>query len=73
MKCGTTANRTVLSGALMLMVASYLEKPKDAVKLNLEFADLPDGTTYQATTTLDAPAKNINVKMGNSGLRPVSH
>ena len=55
-----------------MMVASYLEKPEDAVKLNVQFADLPDGTTYQAATTLDAPAKNISVKIENSGHRPVS-
>ena len=57
---------------LAMMVASYLEKPDDAVKLNVQFADLPDGTTYQAATTLDAPAKNISVRIENSGHRPVS-
>jgi len=57
---------------LAMMVASYIEKPDDAVKLNVQFADLPDGTTYQATTTLDAPAKSISVKIENSGHRPVS-
>jgi len=57
---------------LAMMVASYLEKPDDKVTLNVQFADLPDGTTYQAATTLDAPAKNINVKIENSGHRPVS-
>ena len=57
---------------LAAQVASYLEKPDDAVKLNVQFADLPDGTTYQAATTLDAPAKNISVKIENSGHRPVS-
>ena len=48
------ANRTILSGALMLVVA------------------LPDGTTYQAATTLDAPAKKVSVRIENSGHRPVS-
>jgi hypothetical protein len=57
---------------LAMMVTSYLEKPDDAVKLNVQFADLPDGTTHQAATTLDAPAKNISVKIENSGHRPVS-
>jgi hypothetical protein len=57
---------------LAMQVASYLEKPDDAVRLNVQFADLPDGTTYQAATTLDAPAKNISVKIENSGHRPVS-
>ena len=56
---------------LAMQVASYLEKPDDAVTLNVQFADLPDGSTYQAATTLDAPAKNISVKIENSGHRPV--
>ncbi len=75
MTSSMTLKGTILSGVLVLlamMVASYLEKPDDAVKLNVQFADLPDGTTYQATTTLDAPAKNISVKIENSGHRPVS-
>jgi hypothetical protein len=55
---------------MAMQVASYIEKPDDKVSLNVQFADLPDGTTYQAGVTLDAPAKNISVKIDNSGYRP---
>jgi hypothetical protein len=51
-----------------MKVSSHLEK--DPVTLNVQFADLPDGTTYQSTTLLDAPAKNVTVKIENSGHRP---
>ena len=54
-----------------MQVASYLNSPDDAVRLNVQFADLPDGTTYQSSSTLDAPAKNVSVKIENSGHRPV--
>ncbi len=57
---------------LAMQVASYIDKPDDKVTLNVQFADLPDGTTYQAASTLDATAKNISVKIENSGHRPVS-
>ena len=56
---------------LSMQVASYLNSPDDAVRLNVQFADLPDGTTYQSSSTLDAPAKNVSVKIENSGHRPV--
>ena len=53
-------------------VASYIEKPEDAVTLNVRFGALPDGTSYTAQTTLDAKAKNIRVVVENSGHRPLA-
>ena len=55
-----------------LSVATYLEKPEDAVTLNVRFATLADGTSYTAQTTLDAKAKNIRVVIENSGHRPLA-
>jgi hypothetical protein len=55
-----------------LSVATYLEKPEDAVTLNVRFATLPDGTSYTAQTTLEAKAKNIRVVVENSGHRPLA-
>jgi hypothetical protein len=52
-------------------VASYLDEPKDAVVLAVQFAALDDGTSYTAQTTLDATAKNVRVVIQNSGHRPV--
>ncbi len=57
---------------LGLSVSTYLDKPEDQVKLEVREGALPDGTTYTAQTTLDAPAKNIRVVIENSGYRPVT-
>ena len=56
---------------LGLNVATYLEKPEDAVTLDVRHATLPDGTNYVAKTTFDAKAKNITVVIENSGHKPV--
>jgi hypothetical protein len=48
-------------------VASYLDKPEDAVTLRVSFDSLPDGTNYPKETVLDAKAKQILVKISNSG------
>ena len=55
-----------------ISVATYLEKPEDAVTLDVRFGTLADGTSYTAQTTLDAKAKNIRVVIENSGHRPLS-
>jgi hypothetical protein len=55
-----------------LSVATYLEKQEDAVTLNVRFATLSDGTSYNAQTTLEAKAKNIRVVVENSGHRPLA-
>ena len=50
-------------------VKTYIEKPEDAVTLDVRYATLPDGTSYIAQTTLEAAAKNIKVVVQNSGHR----
>jgi hypothetical protein len=57
---------------LGLTVSSYLDKPEDAVTLDVELGSLSDGTSYTAQTTLDATAKKIRVVIQNSGYRPLS-
>jgi len=48
-------------------VSSYLKNPKDdPVKLAVSFASLPDGTNYAQQSVLDAPSKNIQVKVTNA-------
>jgi len=69
MSIDVDAKAALLSG---LSVATYLEKPEDAVTLNVRFATLADGTSYTAQTTLDAKAKNIRVVIENSGHRPLA-
>jgi hypothetical protein len=63
------AKALLLSG---ISVATYLEKPEDAVTLDVRFGTLADGTSYTARTTLDAKAKNITVVIENSGHRPLA-
>ena len=53
-------------------VATYLDKPEDAVTLDVRFGTLTDGTSYTAQTTLEAKAKNIRVVVANSGHRPLA-
>ena len=55
-----------------LRVATYLEKPEDAVTLDVAFGALTDGTSYTSQTTLEAKAKNIRVVVSNSGHRPLA-
>ena len=55
-----------------ISVATYLEKREDAVTMDVAFGALADGTSYAATTTLDAKAKNIRVVVTNSGHRPLA-
>jgi len=52
-------------------VASYTEKPDDAVTLEVKLGALADGTSYTAQTTLNAAAKNIRVVIQNAGHRPL--
>ena len=49
---------------------SYVEKPKDDdVTLSVTFGALPDGTSYPQQVVLDVKAKNIQVKVANSGYK----
>jgi hypothetical protein len=54
-----------------LNVATYLDKPEDAVTLDVRYSTLADGTAYVARTTFEAKAKNIRVVVENSGHRPI--
>ncbi len=50
-------------------VSSYLDKPEDAIILAVTFATLADGTSYPQQTVLDVKAKQIQVKITNSGYK----
>ena len=56
---------------LGLSVSSYLDSPDDAVALDVRFATLSDGSSYAGEVALDAPAKNINVTVQNSGYKKI--
>jgi len=52
-------------------VSTYLDDPKDAVELVIQFGSLPDGTTYPASVNLKAPAKKVTVQVTNADYRKV--
>lgn len=60
-----TATRKIRS----IRVKSYLDTPQDAVRLDVEFATLPDGTNHPSRTALDAQGKGIHVVNTNSNYR----
>ena len=48
----------------------YVDKPKeDDLALAVTFAQLTDGTSYPAQVVLDVKAKNVQVKIANSGYK----
>ena len=53
-------------------VKTYLDKPEEAVTLDVRYATLTDGTSYISQTTLNAAAKNITVVVQNSGHKPLA-
>jgi hypothetical protein len=54
-------------------VDSYLDSPEDdAVKLAVNFAQLPDGTNYVQQSVLDATGKKIEVRVTNSDYKQLS-
>ena len=52
-----------------MAVTSYLDTPKDEVRMNIGMGVLPDGTLYTGRTTLDAVAKGVAVTIENTGHR----
>jgi hypothetical protein len=61
----TTANQLSSYG-----VKSFVDKPKeDDVNLAVTFGKLEDGTSYPQQTVLDVKAKQIQVKITNSGYK----
>ena len=50
---------------------TYIQHPKDAVELVIQFGLLPDGTTYPASVNLNAQAKEVTVQVTNADYRKV--
>ena len=62
-----TAAKTLHS----VTVNSYLDDPKDAIFLEVDFQTLPDGTNYESNMILKAPAKKLEVRMENSNYQKI--
>jgi len=51
---------------LSLQIASYMDDPKDAVNLTVEFGRLPDGTNHVTNVIMDGVSKQLNIATQNS-------
>lgn len=49
-----------------LQVQSYLNDPKDAVTINAQFSQLPDGTNHVATMQINGESKQLQITSQNS-------
>ncbi len=50
-------------------VTTSVDDPSQKVTFNITYNNLPDGTQYAGTTTLDAQAKKLKIVIENSGYR----
>jgi hypothetical protein len=51
---------------LSLQIASYMDDPKDAMTLTVQFSRLPDGTNHVSNVTIDGVSKQLNIATQNS-------
>ena len=58
--------KNVISG---MTVASFTDKVKDAVRLNVAFSSLADGTIYASQIHLEVASENLAVDIKNSGYK----
>jgi len=51
---------------LQVQIASYMDDPKDAMNLKVQFARLPDGTNHVSNLVIDGVSKQLNIAIQNS-------
>jgi hypothetical protein len=51
---------------LSLQIASYMDDPKDAMTLTVEFSRLPDGTNHVSNVNMNGVSKQLNLATQNS-------
>ena len=49
-----------------LSIATYLTDPSDAVKVNVQFARIPNGPNHVTTETIDGVSKQLTITVQNS-------
>ena len=54
---------------MALDVSTSVDDPAQKVVFNITYSDLPDGTQYAGSTTLDAQAKQVKIVIVNSGFK----
>jgi hypothetical protein len=50
---------------LTVQAKSYLTDPQDAVTIQAEFAELPDGTNHVSTAEIDSVSRHLTLKLTN--------
>jgi hypothetical protein len=56
---------------LRVQIASYMDDPKDAMNLTVQFSRLPDGTNHIDSLVIDGVSKQLNVAIKNSNYQHV--
>ncbi len=51
---------------LQVQIASYMDDPKDAMKVTVQFSRLPDGTNHISNMVIDGVSKQLNIAVQNS-------
>jgi hypothetical protein len=56
---------------LGIQIASYMDGPKDAMNLTVQFSRLPDGTNHISSLVIDGVSKQLNVAIQNANYQHV--
>lgn len=54
-----------------LQIASYMDDPKDAMNLTVQFSRLPDGTNHVSNVVIDGVSKQLNIAIQNANYQHV--
>jgi hypothetical protein len=56
---------------LRIQIASYMDDPKDAMNLTVQFSRLPDGTNHVSNLVIDGVSKQLNIAIQNANYQHV--
>jgi len=56
---------------LGVQIASYMDDPKDAMNLTVQFSRLPDGTNHVSNLVIDGVSKQLNIAIQNANYQHV--
>jgi len=56
---------------LQVKISSYMDDPKDAMNLTVQFSRLPDGTNHVSNLVIDGVSKQLNIAIQNSNYQHV--
>jgi hypothetical protein len=56
---------------LQVQITSYMDDPKDAMNLTVQFSKLPDGTNHVSNLVIDGVSKQLNIAIQNANYQHV--